>query len=67
MNNFTKTDVTRKFAEIARATFRGPVIITENGKKRHVIMNYDDYNEMVKELHDLKVSSSEGAVTPTPD
>ena len=67
MKQFTKTDVTRKFSEVGRAAYKGPVVITENGKKRYVILSIEDYESLIEELHSLKIASSEGAGTPAPD
>lgn len=48
MQRFTKTDVTRRFSEVARATFGGPVVVTQNGKDSHVVMTIERYRELLE-------------------
>lgn len=63
MKRYTKTDVARKFAEIVRETYKGPVIITDTRRDSHVLMTIEDYEKIKQALHE-EVTPCDGAVTP---
>lgn len=67
MKRYTKTDVVQKFAEIVRATFSGPVIITDRRKDSHVIMTIEHYEELMDQLHDQEMTSRNDAPTSEQD
>ena len=60
MKRFTKTEVTRKFSDVSRAAIIEPVVITENGKDRHVVMSFEHYEKILEGLHGSKMTSREG-------
>ena len=56
MDRYTKTDLVVKTAEVFRATFKEPIIITDRNKDSHVLMTIEQYKELVerKEKEDSK-------------
>jgi prevent-host-death family protein len=46
MKTFTLTDLGNKFGEVMEAAFRGPVGITNHGKRKFVLMTVDDFDRL---------------------
>jgi prevent-host-death family protein len=69
MKQFTKTQLTQNVGEVLTATYRDKVAITSRGKKSHVLMMIEDYEELIKEISDLRLelSSRDGVSPPSPD
>lgn len=48
MKRFTKTDLVVSTAEVFRATFSDPIIITDRKKDSHVLMTVERYKELTE-------------------
>lgn len=47
MQRFSKTDLITKVAQVFRATFAEPVIITDRNNDSHVLMTIERYKELI--------------------
>ncbi len=46
--SYTTTDLSRKSGDIIADALRHPVVLTQRGKPRLVILNIDDYERLIK-------------------
>jgi prevent-host-death family protein len=46
MSDYSLTDLSNKSGEIVEAAFRGPVTITQRGRRKFVLMTADDYDRL---------------------
>ena len=54
MKRFTKTQLTNTIMKVLRATFEGPVVITDRGSDSHVLMTIEDYELLLGEKDSKK-------------
>ena len=68
MEEATRTQVKNNFGEYLLKAFRNPVIVTDRGKKTHVVMAFDSYMEMIAKLEALEADKKRPAqVLETPE
>jgi len=46
--NFSLTDLSNKSGEVVEAAFRGPVDITQRGKRKFVLLTAEEYDRLVR-------------------
>lgn len=60
MKRFTKTELTNTVMKVVRATFDGPVVITDRGSDSHVLMTVEDYESLLgKSIADVDVQADD--------
>jgi antitoxin Phd len=47
MARFSLTDLSNRSGEVVEASFRGPVDITQRGKRKFVLLTADEYDRLV--------------------
>jgi len=45
--HFSLTDLSNRSGEVVEATFRGPVEITQRGKRKFMLLTAEDYDRLV--------------------
>ena len=59
MKRFTKTELTNTVMKVVRATFEGPVIITDRGSDSHVLMTVESFESLLgKKITELDIQDS---------
>lgn len=47
MAHFSLTDLSNRSGEVVQAAFRGPVEITQRGKRKFMLLTVEDYDRLV--------------------
>ena len=61
----TRTELKNNIGKLFKATYRGPVFITDYGQDGHALLTIEDYNELLERIQQLEQCCKENNLPMT--